>query len=403
MDWDVRFTPAVKRLIVGAVLLAFALTWVADLAVLSMSPDPWHPATNWLPSLVTGPTCVLVLAAPRRSSLPVRVSLMIALSLTVTGWCLITPQQHSSLGVLECAALLFMLIRVVGQVPRTLTAALCATGLGLAVLLTALRPRTADALVAGGYILTVIVAVCIALGCVIRAGEFRRRRAIQDVRQAERLALARDLHDLIAHHMTGIIVQANAAATIHATSPEKVEPMLRAIARSGTETLDSMRRLVRVLREDNHTALRPGDLLSELAQFVSTYCATAVAGAPEEQARLEATVAARTVALSPELEISVYRIVQEALTNARRHAPRAQVTVRLDADDTWLHVTVSNTASPGHNSAPAGGGSGFGLIGLQERVDALDGTFAAGPVARGGWQIKAALPLPLRSPSTTPV
>lgn len=404
MDWEVPFTPAVKRLVAGVVVLVFALNWLADLALLGASPDPWRPVTNWVPALVTGPALMAGLATTRRGpSLLVRVPVMITLSMTVTVWCLITPQQHASIGALECAVLLLTMIRVIGQVPRTATAALCATGLGLAALLTTLRPRTADALVVGSYVLTVTATVCVALGCVIRTVELRRRRAIQDVRQAERLALARDLHDLIAHHMTGIIVQANAAATIHATAPEKVEPILRAIARSGTETLDSMRRLVRVLREDNHTALRPGDLLSELARLVTTYCATAVAGAPEEQARLEATVAARTASLSPELEISVYRVVQEALTNARRHAPRSQVTVRLDADDTWLHVTVINTASPGHHSTPAGGNSGFGLIGLQERVEALDGTFTAGPVTHGGWQLKAALPLPLRTPDTAPL
>ncbi len=85
--------------------------------------------------------------------------------------------------------------------------------------------------------------------------------------------------------------------------------------------------------------------------------------------------------------------MQEALTNIRRHAPGAQASVRLDADDTWLWVTVTNTPAAKRAPSPAGGHGGFGLIGLRERIEALDGVLRTGPLPGGGWEVKAGFPL----------
>lgn len=123
--------------------------------------------------------------------------------------------------------------------------------------------------------------------------------------------------------MTGIIVRANAALSIQAAAPDKIEPILRNIAQTGAETLESMRRPVRVLREESNTPLRPGDLLTDLGELVSAHCAVASPGpgpTETETARLEATAAARVVRLRPEVETSAHRVVQETLTNVRRHA-----------------------------------------------------------------------------------
>ncbi|MBW5254302.1 histidine kinase dimerization/phosphoacceptor domain-containing protein, partial [Streptomyces sp. P01-B04] len=265
MDLDLPFTPAVKRLITVCALLALALTGFADVALLAMAPDPWHPATNWLPVLVTGPLLILAVGDTRFSPplLP-RIWMVVAMSLTLSGICVAVPQTGSSVGALEIAGLLGLLLRTAARTARPKAAAASAAALSVTVLVLPFRTGSWASIVAGVYMLTVILAIVITLGCAIRAMEARRRRAITDVRQAERLALARDLHDLIAHHMTGIIVQAHAATAVYPTAPDKVEPILRNIAQAGTETLESMRRLVRVLREDNHTAVRPGDLLSEL-------------------------------------------------------------------------------------------------------------------------------------------
>ncbi|MFF1678514.1 sensor histidine kinase [Streptomyces sp. NPDC058256] len=396
MDWNFPLSAAGGRVIKISILIAFGLAWLADIAVLTTrTPDPFGSPTTWLPVLVTGPLIALAaLGMPRLCSLAGRVIGAVTISLALTVWCLIDPTFAVAWwGALETCGLLYLVVRTTAHNWRPAHAIACTVALGVTVLMLPLRIRSWDAFVAGGYFLTMVLAVCVALGCGVRGLEARRERAVRDVRQAERLALARDLHDLVAHHMTGIIVQANAALAIKTTAPDKVDPILRTIVRSGAETLESMRRLVRVLREENHTALRRGDLLTELADLVSAHSAHCADGSDEAPARLDATAAARTARLSPEAELSVQRLVQEALTNVRRHAPGARITVHLDAGRAWMQVTVTNTA-PHHKAAPpAGGRGGFGLVGLRERVEALDGTLSAGALPHGGWQVQAAFPL----------
>ncbi|MGW3495327.1 sensor histidine kinase [Streptomyces sp. NPDC001020] len=392
MDWHLPLTPGIRRLVTVSGLFAFALIWTTDIVLLNRSADPFGSPTTWLPLLVTGPLTVLaVLDTPWSPSLDRRVAIIVAISLALTAWSLVEPRGLAWWGALETSGLLFLTIRTTAHAGRPATAAAWTIAICVDVLLLPLRTRSWSTFVAGGYVLTVALAICVTMGCAIRALEARRERTAREVRQAERLALARDLHDLIAHHMTDIIVQANAALTIHTVAPDKVEPILHNIARSGTETLASTRRLVRVLREDSRIALRPGDLLTELADLVSAHSAAAHddAGA----ARLEATAAGRTAHLSPEVEVTVHRLVQESLTNVRRHAPGTRTVVHLDAEPAWLRVTVTNTPPARASTAPAGGRGGFGLLGLRERVEALDGTLHAGPLPGGGWQVRATLPL----------
>jgi signal transduction histidine kinase len=374
--------------------VSLALLWAADILVLLLVTEPPVAPTSWLPVFVTGPLAALgLLGTHHPLPLPARAVGAAAMSLTLSGVCLFVPMSGTDFGYLEMFALLFLIIRTIAQVRRSSTMAWTVAALAIGMLMQTLRTRTLDGFVGGSYMVTILLSLGIAMGCVVRASEVRRRRAVQDVRHAERLALARDLHDLIAHHMTGIIVQANAARTVHATAPEKVEPALEAIARSGTETLESMRRLVRVLREDDHQALRPGDVLAELGELVGEFSRRRH-DAPV--ARLEASAAVRTSRFSPEVEATVLRVVREALTNVLRHAPGERVTVRLDADPAWIRVTVTNSAGQQHQADhPAGGRSGFGLIGLRERVEALDGTFRAGVTSSGRWEVTAGLPRPL--------
>src|SRR5690606_21079624 len=121
------------------------------------------------------------------------------------------------------------------------------------------------------FLLTFFVGGAIGLGCYLRTIDGRRRRAVADVRQNERLALARELHDFVAHHVTGIVVQAQAARTIRETAPQQVDQLLQGIEQAGSETLESMRKLVRVLREDDTGAVRPGELFAELAEMVAAF------------------------------------------------------------------------------------------------------------------------------------
>jgi signal transduction histidine kinase len=132
------------------------------------------------------------------------------------------------------------------------------------------------------------------------------------------MELARDLHDFIAHHVTGMVVQADAARAVLQIAPDQIDPILGNIRKAGMETLDSMRRLVRVLREEENRTLRPGELFAQLATMVSGFSANG-----EQDASLQLGAAARAAKLAPEVETSVQRVVQEALTNVRRHAPGA--------------------------------------------------------------------------------
>ncbi|GAA0225253.1 hypothetical protein GCM10009539_08110 [Cryptosporangium japonicum] len=219
-----------------------------------------------------------------------------------------------------------------------------------------------------------VAAVGVGLG--LRALDVRRRAAREAVRRQERLELARELHDVVAHHVTGIVVQAQ-AAQLRSAPPASVRGALAGIEASGTDALAAMRRLVGVLRT-------PGD--------------AGQAAAPEELddlldrwrgPRLRRDVA--TGEWPAEVRGTVYRVVQEALTNVSRHAPDAgSVSVSVAADGPRLVVDVTDDA-PAVSSRPAR--EGYGLVGMRERVESLGGVLRAGPRDAGGWSVRATIPL----------
>ncbi len=228
-----------------------------------------------------------------------------------------------------------------------------------------------------------------AIGLVIREVESRRRVALDDVRSSERMELARELHDVVAHHVTGIVVAAQAAAVVARSSPDDVDRALAAIETAGTDALSAMRRMVGVLRgQDSDGARTPGAELGGVARLVAQFD-------PDEQLV--------TLTTDPGLEHAVlpagvaatgYRVVQEALTNVRRHAPEAaRVEVDVRIREGALLVSVRNDGVPTVTAKPRGGSGGFGLAGMAERVTALDGALTAGPTASGVWTVSARVPL----------
>ncbi len=227
----------------------------------------------------------------------------------------------------------------------------------------------------------------VAIGLVLRDSDTRRRASLDEVRSAERMELARELHDVVAHHVTGIIVAAQSAAVVARTSPDDVDRALAAIEHAGGDAMAAMRRMVGVLRgqADGEAARTPGAELGGVPALVRGFDPHArvvrLSGDPNLQhAVLPAGVAA-----------TGYRVVQEALTNVRRHAPgAAHVEVDMRIHARALHVTVRNDGvQPTGSRAPGG----FGLVGMAERVAALDGTLTAGPTAPGVWTVAARLPL----------
>jgi signal transduction histidine kinase len=228
----------------------------------------------------------------------------------------------------------------------------------------------------------------VAIGLSLREIDTRRRAAVEDIRSAERMELARELHDVVAHHVTGIVVAAQAAAVVARTSPDDVDRALAAIEHAGTDALAAMRRMVGVLRgQDTEGARTPGAELAEVRTLVQRFDPDARLVHLSTDPGLEHAV------LPPGVAATGYRVVQEALTNVRRHAPHvATVEVDVRIREEALLVSVRND---GVAPAPVSGrgGGGFGLVGMGERVAALDGTFAAGPTAPGVWTVSVRLPL----------
>ncbi len=215
-----------------------------------------------------------------------------------------------------------------------------------------------------------------------------RERALAERAAAaeERSRIARELHDVIGHEVTVIALQADAAAAALAKAPDRAAAPVEAIRRSAAEALAEMRRVVGMLRAAEEEDLRPQPGLRDLAALVEQ---SRAAGA---QVRLTVEPPPRPVHAS--VELAAYRLVQEALTNARRHAPGAAVDVRVVGDGSAVTVEVVNRPAVPTPRAAAEG-SGFGLVGMRERVRMLGGRLDAGPTGAGGYALTARLPLEL--------
>ncbi|MDN3355969.1 histidine kinase [Actinomadura sp. DC4] len=219
----------------------------------------------------------------------------------------------------------------------------------------------------------------LAVGLVLRDTDGRRRAALAEARTAERLRLARELHDFVAHHVTGIVVRAQAARVV-ATAGTDAE-VFREIEEAGSDALTAMRRLVGMLRTDSQgPPPYAGGIRAAVLDATSKHDGIAP-DLPDELDRLS---------LAPETVTTVHRVVLEALTNVRRHAPGAtdvRVAARVQRDA--LVVEVVNDGVRGS----AGDGGGYGLIGMTERVTALGGTLRAGAESGRRWRITVRLPL----------
>ena len=238
-----------------------------------------------------------------------------------------------------------------------------------------------------GITYVVLFAVAIATGLYFRARDRERRQAetasVAAAQQAERLALARELHDVVAHYVTGIVVHSQAAEAIAGQNPEAAQQVLPIITASGHEALAAMRRLVGTLRgtEASPTSRDNDELAAQIRHTVEQV------GGP---VRLEVTLADP---VPPELAQSVIRLVQESLTNARKHAAGvSRIDVDVRTEDGAVLVRVADDGT-GQHSSPVGGSGGFGLVGMRERVELLGGRFSAGPHGSGGWTVAAELPL----------
>jgi len=219
---------------------------------------------------------------------------------------------------------------------------------------------------------------------------FNRRRRIardrdlatRDAVAAERAAIARELHDVVAHHMSVMVVQAGAARAVGESDPAAASDALRQIEASGRTGLAEMRRLLGILKADGDGDGRtPQPGLADLGELLDSMRATGLA--------VEAVVEGSPRPLPPGVDLSAYRIVQEALTNALRHAGGASARVRIRYEPNALELEIADDAI----GAPDGPSTqGHGLIGMRERAQLFGGAFEAGPRNGGGFLVRARLP-----------
>ncbi|MCQ8770041.1 sensor histidine kinase [Streptomyces telluris] len=308
---------------------------------------------------------------------------------------------------------MLLLMLAVGMRERrpTLLAVWLATGVSGAVLRGVAPDRSSSNVwitlfVTGGILMLLA-------GALRERGDARRALAEQEtISEAERAQrtlleertrIARELHDVVAHHMSVITVQADSAPYRIEGLPEQAREEFGAIAATARESLTEMRRLLGVLRSEGASggggaerAPQPG--VARIPQLVE---ATVRSGLPVELAMPEPL----PDAVPQTVDLSAYRIVQEALANVVRHAPGAdtRVSVSVGEAGTDLMVLVVNTAAADRDARPVEtGGTGHGLVGMRERVRLVGGTLDTGPLDGGGFRVAARLPLTAESGTEFP-
>jgi len=214
--------------------------------------------------------------------------------------------------------------------------------------------------------------------------EREREQATREAVAAEHARIARELHDVVAHSVSVMVVQAGAARHILSKSPQQADEALRAVESSGREAMAELRHLLGLLnQDDDQVALAPQPGLDQLDSLVRR---VGEAGLP-----VTLHVEGRTRPLPPGLDLAAYRVVQEALTNALKYAGLARTDVILDYREDELKIEVLDDG-PGR-SAAAGTGAGHGLVGMRERLALYGGTLEAEPRLERGYAVRAWLPL----------
>lgn len=224
-----------------------------------------------------------------------------------------------------------------------------------------------------------------------REQEERARRAVAE----ERVRIARELHDVVAHHMSVISVQAGLAGYVFDSDPGTARQALGTIATTSQEALEEMRRLLSVLRVDQRgEGGVPYDAVPGMARIGELAERVGAAGV-----QVEVRTSGEPRALAPGVELCAYRVIQEALTNVLKHAAPARAVVRVQYHPHQLVVVVTDDGAPAMPPRAADGlsSSGHGLIGMRERARLYGGTVTVGPRPEGGFEVRLTLPTSARA------
>nr|WP_245239496.1 histidine kinase [Streptomyces sp. MZ04] len=346
-------------------LIGFTLSSHADLG--------YVPAAGFALLVVSA----LPLLARRRAPLSTLAAvLLVNLVLNLT----VPVSQHFNITVVVA---LYTVVRFRGPV---VTAAATLVAVAMPLVGQAPPPTVVDVLANAATGVLVIIGAAV-MNHWQRDIEAKRRlladRAVAD----ERRRIARELHDIVAHHITTMQLMAGGARANLAGDPEVVREALVTLEGSGRMALREMRQLLDVLRagdesEDAPTAPQPG--VGDLERIVAESCRAGLPTALE--------VRGDERPLPPSVGLTVFRIVQEALTNARKYAGEARASVQLTYEPDGVAVEVSDDGA-GSGFGGSASGSGYGLVGMRERVALYGGTLETGPLDEGGFRVSARLPL----------
>lgn len=341
----------------------------------------WGP-TYWLiGGTAATVVCLLALLLRRRHPIPTAAAGLAVAGCTVAASGVFQlPSEPGPAMALGLAVLVGAAVRAAPPIPAGLVTAV-SFGLVIGSQFAARPGELTLAPVTGLNLLTWLVGV--ATGLTLRLVDSRAQMTMDRIRQEERLELARELHDVVAHHITGMLLQTQAARVLARRNLDRVPDRLAEIETAGAEALTAMRRVVGLLRDTENFAPSSSEP-EQLSTLVERF---ARQGAPVELSTPE-----DMTSWPPEMTSTVYRIVREALTNISRHAPHARsVSVTVAQEHEAIMVEVTDDARPA--SPRPHHRSGYGLIGMRERVETLGGTLEAGPRTVGGWSVAATLPV----------
>ncbi len=325
----------------------------------------------------------LLLVAARFRLAVWRLGLLAALALSYFG-------STNTAGTVEFLALVALFCIAATVSPRIVLWWMCV--LMLAVLWIAMPLGVGNAIGMSGLIIAAAVAMDAIRGwqqtreaLEVETEHAEREQARRAVLE-ERARIGRELHDVVAHHMSLIAVQAETAPYRVGEIPESVSGEFTAISAAARTALAEMRRLLGVLRNDEEAARAPQPQIEQIDDMIATARNAGMA--------VDYTPTDALDSIPQSIGLCAYRIVQEALTNASRHAPGAEVTVELVRNDDGLRVEVVN--GPGRLAIPAGGqggpAPGQGLTGMRERASLLGGALTAGATTDGGFAVTAVIP-----------
>jgi signal transduction histidine kinase len=219
------------------------------------------------------------------------------------------------------------------------------------------------------------------LGTAARYRATSRVRELDQVRLREREQLARELHDTVAHHVSAIAIQAQAGRAVAATSPDRAVDALAVIETAASRTLREMRAMVGMLRDGEDADLAPQPGLADIERLARD---------TGEWPRVHVQLTGELDEVSPTVAAATFRLAQESVTNALRHARDAtRIEVHVRGDGGVLRLTVIDD---GDAVAPDRVSWGYGIVGMTERATLLGGTLSAGPVPERGWSVEAVLP-----------